>query len=102
MLPGSNLFALNCFTFLRYSNSSLDTEMSTMAGIPRIIKDNTAAIEPARDHCHRFLRIASIPPAIASRASKRAGMGMPNMMLGTNGGISPLPIPLPGAPKPIE
>jgi len=56
-----------------------------------MIKDNTAAMEPARDHLHRFLSIASIPPTIASRAITVAGMGISNMILGTNGGISPLP-----------
>ena len=31
-----------------------------MAGIPRIIKDNTAAIEPISDHTHLFLFTASV------------------------------------------
>jgi len=89
------------FAFFLYVNSSLDRAISTTAGIPRIIKDNAAAIEPARDHRHRFLITASIPPTMASMAITMAGIDIPKMILGTNGGISPLPKPLPAAPKPI-
>ena len=96
-LPKDGVISLS----LRYTNSSLDIAISIMAGIPKGRKDNSAAIDPAIDHGQLFLFIASIPPTIATNAITSEGMGRPKIMLGTNGGISPLPKPLPASPKPM-
>ena len=72
----------------------MDRAMSIIAGIPNGSTDKVPAIEPVRDHPHLFLRMAKTPPIKASIPTTIDIIGTPKIMLGTNGGISPLPSPV--------
>ena len=64
---------------------------SITAGIPKIINEKIAAIEPASAHPHCFLFMAYMPPTKLTAVMIMEIIAKPMIMPGTNSGISPTP-----------